>query len=280
MIRVVLLAVILLVLITAVALVTQGRPRDAPTERHLSEAATTTLVVLGMTALGGAITLGFTVGDGWPLLPIGAWVGAYLMVRARARSRPARERARLEQRRAAARHRLDEFGADGVALLADANAAIQRITDTDAATQGWLGQLDFTADTARIADALRRITALRKASDEWAALPNPTDDDRALITDAQRTIGNLKTAVENRLQILQDCADQAEQVDRALRQQHEQRAIQRRRDDLRSRLGTLLTGAAMTLPAEPSEATDLVRSRVAAFHELQATIEQHRNFLD
>ncbi|MGV0838466.1 hypothetical protein [Mycolicibacterium thermoresistibile] len=276
MIRLALLAVILLVLVTAVVLVTRGGPHDAPTDRHLSEAATTTLVVLGMLAIGVAITLGFTVGDGWPLLPIGAWAGAYLAVRAHDRNRPQRERAKLEQRRDAARRRLDEFGADGAAMLDEAEAAIARINGTRAATQGWLGQPDFTADVEMIADSLRKITALRSASDEWAALPNPTDEDRAQITDAQRTIGEIKAAVANRLQILQDCADQAEEVDRALEQQHGQHVLAQRRDDLRGRLSALLTGASMTPPPEPSEATDLVRSRVAAFHELEATIERHR----
>lgn len=276
MIRLALLSVILLVLVTAVILVTRGGPDDAPTDRYLSEGATTTLVVLGMLAIGVAITLGFTVGDAWPLLPIGAWAGAYLAVRAHDRNRPQRERAKLEQRRDAARRRLDEFGADGAALLDEAEAAIARINGTRAATQGWLGRPDFTADVDMIAGSLRKITALRSASDEWAALPNPTAEDRAQIDDAQLAIGKLKAAVAERISILHDCADQAEEVDRALEQQHEHHVIEQRRDDLRGRLSALLTGTAMASPAEPSEATDLVRSRVAAFHELEATIERHR----
>jgi len=276
MIRAVLLAVILLVLVTAVAVVTRGGPRDAPTDRRLSDAATTTLVVLGMLALGVAITLGFTVGDGWPLLPIGAWVGAYLVVRVRDRTRPQRERATLEQRRDAARRRLDEFGPDGVAALDEAETLIDRILHTEAAQHGWLGDLDFGADTEMIAAAQRRITELRKACDEWAALPDPMPVDADLIVDAQRSIGELKAAVAERLQVLHDCANQAEAVDRALAQQREQDAVEHRRDQLRVRITALRTGTRAASQREPSEATDLVRSRVAAFQELQATIQAHR----
>ncbi len=196
MLRAIPLLVVLLVLVTAVVLVMT--PAQQPlSERHSrrpSGSASTGLVVLGMLAVGVAVVLGFSAGDAWPLLPIAVWIAIYLALREWARTRPQRERAKAQQTAQAKRRRVDEFGADGVQLMDRADAAVRRIMSSEAATQGWLGELDFTGDVSMIADTLRKVTALRTAAAEWAAIPNATADDDRMLRDAQRAATKLETA--------------------------------------------------------------------------------------
>ena len=190
MLRAIPLLVVLLVLATAVVLLIAPaqQPRSERHSRRPSGSASTGLVVLGMLAVGVAVVLGFSAGDAWPLLPIAVWIAIYLALREWARTRPQRERAKAQQTAQAKRRRVDEFGADGVQLMDRADAAVRRIMSSEAATQGWLGELDFTGDVSMIADTLRKVTALRTAAAEWAAIPNATaDDDRCSATrNAQR----------------------------------------------------------------------------------------------
>ena len=188
MLRAIPLLLVLLVLAAAVALVITPaqQPRSERHNRRPSGSASTGLVLLGMLAVGVAVALGFGAGDAWPLLPIAIWIAIYLALREWARTRPQRERAKAQQKMQAKRRRVDEFGADGVQLMDRADAAVRRIMSSEAATQGWLGELDFTGDVSMIADTLRKVTALRTAAAEWAAIPNATADDDRMLRDAQR----------------------------------------------------------------------------------------------
>ena len=150
-----------------------------------------------MLAVGVAVVLGFSAGDAWPLLPIAIWIAIYLALREWARTRPQRERAKAQQKVQAKRRRVDEFGADGVELMDRADAAVRRIMSSEAATQGWLGELDFTGDVSMIADTLRKVTALRTAAAEWAAIPNATADDDRMLRDAQRAAAKLEQPRQN-----------------------------------------------------------------------------------
>lgn len=230
-----------------------------------------------MLALGVAVVLGFSTGDAWPLLPFAIWIAIYLVLRERARTRPQRERAKAQQKRQAERQRVDEFGADGVELMDRADAAVRRIVSSEAATQGWLGELDFTADVSMIADTLRKVTALRTAAAVWAAIPNATADDERMHREAQRAAAQLEAAVAERVKVLHDCSLQAERVDQTLHRQREQAAITQQRDDIRGRLSAMIDGVEMTPNGAPSESTDAVQARVAAFLELKGIIEEQRS---
>ena len=278
MLRAIPLLVVLLVLAAAVVLVTTParQPRSENHDRRPSGSVSTALVVLGMLAVGVAVVLGFSAGDAWPLLPIAIWIAIYLALRERARTRPHRERAKAQQKTQAKRRRVDEFGADGVQLVDRADAAVRRIMSSEAATQGWLGELDFTGDVSMIANTLRKVTALRTAAAEWAAIPNATADDDRILRDAQRAATKLEAAVAERVKILHDCSLQAERVDQTLHQQREQAAITEQRDDVRSRLDVMINGVEMTPSSPSSDSTDAVKARVAAFLELKGIIEEHR----
>jgi hypothetical protein len=278
MLRAIPLLVVLLVVAAAVVLVitpTQ-QPRSERHNRRPSGSASTGLVVLGMLAVGVAVALGFGAGDAWPLLPIAIWIAIYLALREWARTRPQRDRAKAQQKMQEKRRHVDEFGADGVELMDRADAAVRRIMSSEAATQGWLGELDFTGDVSMIADTLRKVTALRTAAAEWAAIPNATADDDRMLRDAQRAAAKLKTAAAERVKVLHDCSLQAEQVDQTLHQQREQAAITQQRDDVRSRLDAMINGVERTSSGPPSDSTDAVKARVAAFLELKGIIEEQR----
>ena len=278
MLRAIPLLLVLLVLAAAVALVITPaqQPRSERHNRRPSGSASTGLVVLGMLAVGVAVALGFGAGDAWPLLPIAIWIAIYLALREWARTRPQRERAKAQQKMQAKRRRVDEFGADGVQLMDRADAAVRRIMSSEAATQGWLGELDFTGDVSMIADTLRKVTALRTAAAEWAAIPNATADDDRMLRDAQRAAAKLETAAAERVKVLHDCSLQAEQVDQTLHQQREQAAITQQRDDVRSRLDAMINGVERTPSGPSSDSTDAVKARVAAFLELKGIIEEQR----
>ena len=278
MLRAIPLLVVLLVVAAAVVLVITPaqQPRSERHNRRPSGSASTGLVVLGMLAVGVAVALGFGAGDAWPLLPIAIWIAIYLALREWARTRPQRERAKAQQKTQAKRRRVDEFGADGVELMDRADAAVRRMMSSEAATQGWLGELDFTGDVSMIADTLRKVTALRTAAAEWAAIPNATADDDRMLRDAQRAAAKLKTAAAERVKVLHDCSLQAEQVDQSLRQQREQAAITQQRDDVRSRLDAMINGVERTASGPSSDSTDAVKARVAAFLELKGIIEEQR----
>lgn len=260
MIRAILVVLLLALLVTVVVLVaTCGRPPHAeqPPAR-LSGSATTVLTVLAMLAVGLAIVLAITAGDVWPLLPVAIWIAIYLVVRQRAEPRAHREQQRVE-----------EFDADGVELMERADAAVERIMSSDAATQGWLGDLDFTTDLATIADTLREVTTLRRTAAEWAAIPDATTDDDRMLRDAQHAAAKLKAVAAERVKVLDDCASQAECVDHALHRQREQAAVRQQRDDVGSRLNAMIDGIEMTPTGPSSESTDAVTARVAAFLELR-----------
>ena len=278
MLRTIPLLVVLLVLVAAVVLVMAPaqQPRSEGHNRRPSGSARTGLVVLGMLAVGVAVVLGFSAGDAWPLLPIAIWIAIYLALREWARTRPERERAKAQQTAQAKQRRVDEFGADGVQLMDRADAAVRRIMSSEAATQGWLGELDFTGDVSMIADTLRKVTALRTAAVEWAAIPNATADDDRMLRDAQRAATKLETAAAERVKVLHDCSLQAERVDQTLHQQREQAAITEQRDDVRSRLDAMIDGVEMTPSGPSSDSTDAVKARVAAFLELKEMIEEQR----
>ena len=278
MLRAIPLLVVLLVVAAAVVLLITPaqQPRSERHNRRPSGSASTGLVVLGMLAVGVAVALGFGAGDAWPLLPIAIWIAIYLALREWARTRPQRERAKAQQKMQAKRRRVDEFGADGVELMDRADAAVRRIMSSEAATQGWLGELDFTGDVSMIADTLRKVTALRTAAAEWAAIPNATADDDRMLRDAQRAAAKLKTAAAERVKVLHDCSLQAEQVDQSLHQQREQAAITEQRDDVRSRLDAMINGVERTASGPSSDSTDAVKARVAAFLELKGIIEEQR----
>jgi hypothetical protein len=258
--------------------------REAPSQKQL-----TVLAMLGIAAFVAMLVTAETVGGAWFTVPIGAWVVALAFIRNSApkretpQQRSAREAADKQDEAAAKaareRERADAFGREGVALMDRAKLAVYNVMVTEAAREGWLGEhgdLDFSTDLAMIAKTLRQARRIEKVVAESKAIPTPTDDDTRMVRDGERAIKQLRGDVTRRVQILDDCAKQARQVDRTLADERKQARLAAQRDEARSRLSAELYGVAATPSVPVSNAADAVNARVAAFRELKGVIDEQR----
>ncbi|MEO9330501.1 hypothetical protein [Gordonia aurantiaca] len=174
--------------------------------------------------------------------------------------------------------RQEDFGSAGARLYEQAESAVTRIAESEAARGGWLGDpadFDFRADLEAIAHNLRRAEEIRKVMAGASGIRRFTTTDKKMLNDARRTVSSLEKAVRRRVELIGECAQQAEDIDRALREERENAEDAKRREELRGRLGTVLYGAPTTAAEESSESADVVRARAAAFHELKALVDQH-----
>ncbi|WP_279104284.1 hypothetical protein [Gordonia paraffinivorans] len=190
-----------------------------------------------------------------------------------------REKEKARRLEAEKRQREIDFGSDGARLYESAEAAIARIAGSEAARAGWLGDpadFDFRADLWSIAANLRRAEEIRKVMAGAAGIRRFTRTDEQMLDDARRTVAALEQSVQRRVELIGECARQAEDIDRALREERENAEDARRREELRGRLGTVLYGSPATPAEEGSESADVVKARAAAFHELKALVDKHR----
>lgn len=272
MFRIVLFGMVLIVVGALVAgVVTTGHVSGVPeaAERPPRKMPRAVLGILGIVAVVSAIRLATTVGEVWPVLPILLWLLIFLGAWYWTASEPTR---RLDEPR-------EEFGEEGAELLERADAAVGRILSSEAAGLGWLGdpaELDFSPDLAMIADNLKKAHALRTVMAELSALPKPTADDTRLLEGAQSAVHKLAEAVRTRVELLEDCADESDKVDRSLRDEEEQARIAERRDDVRSRLNAMLYGVEASVQSQPSGSADAVKACVQAFRELKGSIDEQR----
>ncbi|MBS9532210.1 hypothetical protein KIH27_01250 [Mycobacterium sp. M1] len=239
----------------------------------------TLLLTVLMAELGGA----------WFVLPIAVGLTAVSIIRHSApvletdeqrRIRVAEEGRRAAAReRVAARKRIDDFGKDGLSLIARAQRAVDGIMATEAARDGWLGDaddLDFSADLTMITGTLKQARRMEKLAAKSKAIPRPSDEDTSMVRDAERAVKHLRSAVKQRAQILDDCASQARHVDRTLAQEREDARLAERRDEARRQLAAELYGVEAAPPASHSDAADAVQAYVAAFRELKGVIDEQR----
>lgn len=172
-----------------------------------------------------------------------------------------------------------EFGSAGAELYEQAVALAARIAESEAARSGWLGNpadFDFRADLRAIAVNLRRAEEIRKVVAEASSIKHFTPADTQMLDDARRAVARLETSVRERVTLIGECERQAADIDRQFSDDRERGEMAKRREDLRRRLGPMVYGA-QTMPAEvPSESADVVKARVAAFHELKALIDKYR----
>ncbi|OKH84601.1 hypothetical protein EB75_03530 [Mycobacterium sp. ST-F2] len=219
------------------------------------------LPTLGVSAIGLAITHGVTSRRA---MPSGQSPKAAVATR---QSRQALERAELTKK----------LGASGVALLDGAEAAIDRIKHSEAASEGWLGDpedLDFTEDLAMIRENSRTTMELNRLIEESSNLPDPTPSDIAMIDDARTKVKQLQSRSRSRVKALRECADKAEQIDQSLQDEREQARIAEQRDDVRSRLAAQLYGVEAAQVQEPSPSLDKTSALAAAYIEIRGSLGQ------
>lgn len=258
--------------------------REAPSLGHVAA-----FYVSGFVALLGIGAMSNSLGSAWGAVPVVMWLAVVAAIRRLAPERETAEQRKARQaeekrraaarRRVAARARADAFGKDGLGLIDRAKQTVDDVMATEAAQDGWLGQpgdLDFSADVTMIADTLRQARRMEKLVAQSKAIPRPTDDDTRMLRDAERAVKQLRGDVKRRVQTLDDCANQARQVDRFLAEEREQARLAKRRDNARRQLSAELYGVEAAPPARPSDATDAVSAHVAAFRELKGIIDEQR----
>jgi hypothetical protein len=172
-----------------------------------------------------------------------------------------------------------EFGTAGARLYEQADASVATIAASEAARTGWLGDpadFDFRADLETIAATLRRAEKIRTVTADASSIRDFNQADKQMLRDAELEIARLQSSVKQRVELIGKCAQQASDIDRALREERESGVMAKRREDLRGRLGPILYGSQKLPIDSPSESVDVVTARAAAFHELKALVDKHR----
>lgn len=214
---------------------------------------------------------------GWVLEALWLTVLSFLAMRLWLSKRRAETEARrLELTK---RQRKVEFGSAGARLFEEAEASVSRIAASEAARTGWLGDpadFDFHADLEAIADNLRRAGKIRTVTANASSIQDLTESDKQMLHDAQLAVAKVESSVRKRVKLIGECAQQADDIDRKLREDRESVEMAKRRDELRDRLGPILYGSGKMPPEAPSESADVVTARAAAFHDLKALIDRHR----
>jgi hypothetical protein len=214
---------------------------------------------------------------GWVLEVLWLSALAFLVIGTSLDKRRAEEEAR--RRELEKRQRTTELGRAGARVFDEAETSVSRIAGSEAARAGWLGDpadFDFRADLKFIADSLRRAEEIRKVTADASSIKHFTESDKRMLNDAQRVVAKLEDSVKQRVKLIGECAQQADDIDRALHDDRERVVMAKRREDLRKRLGPILYGAEQMPREIPSESADVVSARAAAFHELKALIDKHR----
>ncbi len=204
------------------------------------------------------------------------WIGkviAEAVSKGRAESAAAEVARRREQEAAIKRQRIAELGATNAQCVETALAAVQRVADSEAAREGWLGDVDFDADIAGIVAEFRRVHELREVAGRLGALDDPSADDRRLLDEARTTASSIEQSATGRALLIFRCADEARQIDESLRREREEAQTAQQRAQLHAELNAMLYGAASSPQAAAADsAADRVMARVAGYREIKQQI--------
>lgn len=225
----------------------------------------TVWLIIGVAALAGLV----------------AWI-AVRMHRASVADREARalaaEKERRERMRDDRRRLLEDVGRKNVGRIDAAAAAIQKVNQSEAAREGWLGDTDFSADLSAVTDAFRQARVLRRTADELKALDYQNEDDRRLLADAESGADRLESGANERVELIRGCATEAARIDESLRQERADAQTAEQRAQLHARLNGLLYGIdAAPATARTESAADRVMARVRGYQEIRQQIQAARD---
>lgn len=262
------------------------REPNSPTENAV-------LGGLGAAAFLAMVITTAVAPQGW-WLPPALWLVVLSVMRHSAplketpAQRQAREEAELKQarqdeRRAAARKavaeraRVDSYTKAGLALLDRARSAVEDVRATEAARDGWLGEvadLDFGADLDHISDALLQARRIEKVVERTKKIPDPSPDDVAQLRDAEKAVKKLRAEAKNRAVILDGCLKQAREIDRLLADERRRQQIDEQRQAARRQLAAELFIDEVRPAARDSHTADAIAARVQAFKELKHIVDE------
>ncbi|HOY82689.1 MAG TPA: hypothetical protein PLB92_11175 [Rhodoglobus sp.] len=220
------------------------------------------------------------------------WIASAAIKAAEQRRAEAEERARVERAAQAAaakrdreewerrekQSRIDLLGHRNAVLMESALSAVKEVAGSEAARAGWLGDIDFSADIAGIADGFAKAHALSAVTGKLSVLDKPSADDRRLLAEARTTIANLEGAAHERVALIVRCATEAHLIDESLRTEREDARVAEQRAELHGKLSAMLYGIEATPEAAPTDsAVEAVMARVQAYREIKSQIERARD---
>ena len=278
MIRLLLPLVVVIVILAVVMIVggaafgaafTSEADRKAPGQTPLSVMAKAWLVSVVVVIAVGIATEGIALVPALGIAAIGLLI-THIVIGGRTSShQPSPEESERAQL-------TGEVGADGVAVLDGARAAIDRIKSSEAATGGWLGDpqdLDFTGDLATIHENCRATRELNDLITELSGLADPGSGDTAMLDDARMKVRQLESQSRDRVKALRSCADKAEEIDRSLRDDRARAELAQKRDDIRSRMAAKLYDVEAT-PSPVSSPVDRITAVAAAYEEIRGRVDR------
>lgn len=196
----------------------------------------------------------------------------------RAEQAAAAKREREEKARRAKQRRIDTLGKDNAARLESALSAVKRVAASEAAREGWLGDVDFSADVKEVAANFEQVHALRAVTGKLSTLNKSTADDRRILAEAKATADKLERAGIERVDLIGRCAKEAELIDKSLREERDDARVAEQRAELHAKLSAMLYGIEAAPNTTPTDsAVDAVMARVAAYREIKQQIHQARH---
>lgn len=249
--------------------------KKAGNDGSFGTAGITALVVivgaLMMIPKGVWIALGVIAG-----IAVAVWAGKAIYEEAMKR-RKAQADENERQHKAAAvaakRRRENALGALNARCVETALGSISQIGQSRAARQGWLGDIDFTADIEGIEDTFARAQELRSVADELRGLPEPTADDRRLLDDAVVAAQRLDLIGRERADLISRCAEEALLVDESLAQEEDRARTEEQREQLHRKLSSMLYGAeSSSTEIVADSVADQILARVTGYREIKQQV--------
>lgn len=182
------------------------------------------------------------------------------------------EKARKEKQQ-----RINNLGEENAEFVECALAAVTQVGASEAASTGWLGDADFTADIEEITANFQKAHALRQVANKLSALDKPSEDDRRILAEANTSIANLELTAIQRVELIVQCAEEARLVDKSLSDKRKDALTAEQRAELHAKLSGMLYGIEATPTATSRESgVDGVMARVQAYREVMTAIQQAR----
>lgn len=183
-----------------------------------------------------------------------------------------------EERKRKLQQRRKELYGRNAASVSSALRAVKKVVDSEAARAGWLGDIDFKPDTEVIVENFRKAHALQKVANRLSALDNPNADDRRILAEANATIAGLEAVALKRVELIKQCATEAEHIDESLKKERADARTAEERAELHAKLSGMLYGIEATPDTTKSDsAAAAVMLRVEAYREVKNAIQRARD---
>ncbi|WP_287041890.1 hypothetical protein [Mycobacterium sp.] len=182
-----------------------------------------------------------------------------------------RQDAKERQRRAAT------LGKKNAELVESAISAGKIVAASEAAREGWLGDVDFSADIQQISATFERAHDLRELINSLSSLNDPSVEEQRMLSEAKTTAATLEKPAIERVKLIQRCATEAQQIDKSIQTERQDAEVAEQRAELQAKLAAMVYGIdAIPETTRHDSAVDAVMARVQAYREIKQQIEHAR----